>query len=144
LVNNLGHKGLQTTKELLDIATNHASGEDVVGVIFDHSKGKAKRDDDTDKGASNQRAGRCHRSRGEEGPQVEGDDHFEEMLEAPCPNRWYAIKYAYKEVPRQKEGAQIRTPGPPVDGAADKEDPPSPGEIRCLMIIGGHCNTPKS
>jgi hypothetical protein len=28
--------GSQTTKELLDIATSHASGEEAVGAIFDH------------------------------------------------------------------------------------------------------------
>jgi hypothetical protein len=31
LVHMLGWKGLQTTKELLDIATSHTSGEDAVG-----------------------------------------------------------------------------------------------------------------
>ena len=40
-------------KELLNIATSHASGEEAVGVIFDHLKGKAKRDEDTGEGASN-------------------------------------------------------------------------------------------
>ena len=53
LVHKLGRKGPQTTKELLDIATSHASGEEVVGAIFDHLKGKAKRDEDTGEGASN-------------------------------------------------------------------------------------------
>jgi hypothetical protein len=33
----MGRKSLQTTKELLDIATSHASGEVVVGVIINHS-----------------------------------------------------------------------------------------------------------
>jgi hypothetical protein len=53
LVHNLGQKSPRTTKELLDIATSHASGEDAVGAIFDHSKGKAKRNKDADEGASN-------------------------------------------------------------------------------------------
>ena len=43
----------QTTKELLDIATSHASGEEAVRVIFDHLKGKAKQDEDAGEGASN-------------------------------------------------------------------------------------------
>jgi hypothetical protein len=38
LVHKLGRKGPRTTKELLDIATSHASGEDVVRVIFDIRK----------------------------------------------------------------------------------------------------------
>ena len=41
LVHKLGRKGSRTTKELLDIATSHASGEEAVGAIFDHPKGKA-------------------------------------------------------------------------------------------------------
>ena len=38
---------------LLDIATSHALGEEVVGAIFDCLKGKAKRDEDAGEGASN-------------------------------------------------------------------------------------------
>ena len=53
LVYKLGHKGPRTTKELLDIATIHASGKEAVGAIFDRSKGKAKRDNDAGEGASN-------------------------------------------------------------------------------------------
>ena len=46
----MGHKSPQTTKALLDIATSHAFGEDVVGAVFDRSKGKAKWDEDIDEG----------------------------------------------------------------------------------------------
>jgi hypothetical protein len=42
-----------TTKELLDIATSHASGEDAVRVIFDCARGKVKRDEDAGKGTPN-------------------------------------------------------------------------------------------
>ncbi|XP_072150085.1 uncharacterized protein [Setaria viridis] len=44
--------GPRTTKELLGITTNFASGEEAVGAIFDRSKGKAKREEDADEGAS--------------------------------------------------------------------------------------------
>ena len=53
LVHKLGRKGPRTTKEFLDIATSHASSEEVVGAIFDHPKGKTKRDEDAGEGASN-------------------------------------------------------------------------------------------
>ena len=53
LVHKLGCKGPRTTKELLDIATSHALGEEAVGAIFDRLKGKAKRDEDAGEGASN-------------------------------------------------------------------------------------------
>ena len=49
----MGRKGPRTTKELLDIATSHASGEEVVGAIFDRLKGTAKLDEDAGEGASN-------------------------------------------------------------------------------------------
>ena len=44
---------MRTTKELLNIATSHALGEEVVGAIFDRLKGKAKWDEDAGEGASN-------------------------------------------------------------------------------------------
>jgi hypothetical protein len=42
LVHELGRKGSCSTKELLDIATNFASGKEVVGAIFHDTKGKEK------------------------------------------------------------------------------------------------------
>jgi len=45
LAHKLGHKGLRTTKELLDIAMSHGSGEEAVGAIFDRAEGKAKQEE---------------------------------------------------------------------------------------------------
>ena len=53
LVHKLGCKGPRTSKELLDIATSHASGEEAVGAIFDHLEGKARRDEGASEGTSN-------------------------------------------------------------------------------------------
>jgi hypothetical protein len=53
LVYKFGRRRPRTTKELLDIATSHASGEEAVGVIFDRARGKAKLDEDVSEGASN-------------------------------------------------------------------------------------------
>jgi hypothetical protein len=44
LVHKLGRKCPRTTKELLDIATSHTSGEEAIGAIFDRARDKAKRD----------------------------------------------------------------------------------------------------
>jgi hypothetical protein len=44
LVHKMGHKCLRTTKEVLDIATSHASGEEAVGAIFNRARGKSKWD----------------------------------------------------------------------------------------------------
>ena len=53
LVHKLGRKGPQTTKELLDIATSHALGEEAVEAIFDRLEGKARRDEGAGDGTSN-------------------------------------------------------------------------------------------
>ena len=57
LVHKLGRKSPRTTKELLDIATSHASGEEAVGAIFtkpSEGKGKEKRVESSGQGASHQ------------------------------------------------------------------------------------------
>ena len=58
LVHKLGRRGPRTTKELLDIATSHASGEEADGAIFDRTDGKARRDEATDEGTSDRPAKR--------------------------------------------------------------------------------------
>ena len=56
LIHKLGCLKPRTTRNLLDVATNHASGEEVVGAVFNgvRDKGKAKREDQ-DEGPSTQR-----------------------------------------------------------------------------------------
>ena len=58
LVHKLGRRGPRTTKELLDIATSHASGEEAIRAIFNHSDSKARQDEDAGEGASNHPAKR--------------------------------------------------------------------------------------
>ena len=109
LVHKLGRKGPRTNKELLDIATSHASSEEVVGAIFDHPKGKTKRDEDAGEGASNHPNKKKNKQRhkgslvatvdrkGGRKP-VEGTpDHFEKLLEGPCPNHAFRMKHLYKD-----------------------------------------------
>ena len=94
LVHKLGRKGPQTTKELLDIATSHASGEEAVRAIFDHLEGKARRDEGAGEGASNHSAKRKNKKQRREDSLVAATDrkggrkpaegtlnHFEKMLE---------------------------------------------------------------
>ena len=47
LIHKLGCLKPRTTRDLLDVATNHASGEEAVGAVFNGGwdKGKAKRED---------------------------------------------------------------------------------------------------
>ena len=109
MVHKLGHKGLGTTKELLDIATSHASGEEAVGAIFYRLKGKAKQNEDTDEGASNRPNKKKNKQRCEGSPVATVDhkggrkptegtlDHFDKVLEGSCPNHAFPIKHLYKD-----------------------------------------------
>jgi hypothetical protein len=96
LVHKLGCRGPRTTKELLDIATSHTSGEEVVGAIFDRTKGKAKRDKNTGEGTSNRPNKKKNKQRhgsslviaadrkGIQTPTEGTPDHVEKLLE-----RWW-------------------------------------------------------
>ena len=106
LVHKLGRKGLRTTKELLDIATSHASGEEAVRAIFDRSDGKARQDEGAGEGISNRSAKRKNKKQRREDSLVatanrkggqkpaEGTlNHFEKLLEGPCPNHAFPVKH---------------------------------------------------
>jgi hypothetical protein len=61
LVHELGRKTPVDASELLDIATNFASGEEAVGAIFPDTKDKGKRkDDDAPKGSTSWPSGPTH------------------------------------------------------------------------------------
>jgi hypothetical protein len=49
-VHELGHEQPKPTKELLDIATRHVSGEEAVGAVFIQSGGKGTSAATTNKG----------------------------------------------------------------------------------------------
>ena len=110
LVHKLGHKGLWTIKELLDIATNHASGEEAVGAIFDRLDGNARRDEGADEGTSNRSAKRKNKKQRHKDPLVAAADrkggrkptegtpnHFEKLLEGPCLNHSFPVKHLLKD-----------------------------------------------
>jgi hypothetical protein len=154
----LGHKRPRTTRELFDIATNHASGEEVVRAIFDCSYGKAKRDKDAGKGTSNHSKKKKKKNKqwyrdslvvaaerkGKKASAEDAPDHFKKMLEGPCPNHAYPIKHTYKDCGLMKkflsEGSKKedgkKKPDPSGDDAEEKEDA-FLEETGCLMIFSG-------
>jgi hypothetical protein len=105
LVHKLGQKSPRTIKELLDIATSHAFGEDAVGAIFDRSKGKEKQNKDADEGAFN-RSGKKKKNKqrregsfmaaaerkGKRAPTEGTPNHFKKTLEGPCNNPEFYMK----------------------------------------------------
>jgi hypothetical protein len=156
LVHKLGRKRPQTTKEHLDIVTSHASGEEAVGAIFDRAHGKAKRDEDAGEGASNRLKKKkkskqqfedslvvAAERKGKKASTEGALNHFEKMLEGPCPNHAYPVKHAYKDCGPMKffsrgskRGDGKKKPDPLGDDAEEKEDI-FLDETGCLMIFGG-------
>lgn len=109
LVHKLGRKRPKTTKELLDITTNHASGEEAIGAIFQSAPGKAKRSDDVDEGPSSRPSKKGQNRQRRDGslvaavdrkgskPTGQVNDHFEKMLEQPCLNHATPVKHLLKD-----------------------------------------------
>jgi hypothetical protein len=158
LIHKLGRKHPQTTKDLLNIATNHASGEEAVGAIFDCARGKAKWDEDIAEGASN-RSKRKKRSKQQSEDSLvaaterkgkkastEGTlDHFEKLLEGPCLNHAYPIKHLYKDCGLmkkflsggEKKGEPKKKPEQSMDNIEENDDDGFSQTTGCLMIFGG-------
>ena len=98
------------TKQLLNIATSHASGEEVVGAIFNSPKSKVKQDEDASEGTSNHCTKRKNKKqwckdplmaaadrKGGRKPTEGAPNHFEKMLEGPCPNHAFPVKHLLKD-----------------------------------------------
>ena len=112
LIHKLGCLNPRTTGDLLDVTTNHASGEEVVGAVFNRGwdKGKAKREDQ-DEGPSTQRGKKNkkdrHRptntalvaaaDRAGKQPQQGLPNHFNKIMDSPCTNDAYPVKHLYKD-----------------------------------------------
>ena len=81
----------------------------MVRAIFDHLKGKAKRDEDTGEGASNRPGKKKNRQWHERSLVAAADrkggrkptegtlNHFEKLLEGPCLNHAFPVKHLYKD-----------------------------------------------
>ena len=112
MIHKFGCLKPRTTHDPLDIATNHASGEEAVGAVFSGSqdRGKAKREDQgecpsTQKGKKNKKDWRRPANpalvttgdRVGKQPQQGQLNHFDKLMESPCTNHAYPIKHLYKD-----------------------------------------------
>ena len=147
----------KSTSQLLDIATNFASGEEAVGAIFSDgaAKGKQKAEATEASGSRDPKK----KKKGRKGRQGQSDDNlvvvadrknpkrapagpglFDEMLKKPCPYHMGPTKHTLEEctVLRRyytdiitKESAEE----PPKDD--DPEGEVFPKIKNCLLIFGG-------
>jgi len=157
IINELGRKTPTSTSQLLDIATNFASGEEAVGTIFSDgaAMGKQKAEAAESLGSRDPKKKKKGRKGKQGGPYDNlvaaadrknpkrppaGPDLFDEMLKKPCPYHRGLTKHTLEEctVLRRyytdiitKEGAE-ETP---------KDDDPQgegfPKIKNCLLIFGG-------
>jgi hypothetical protein len=159
LVHKLGCKGPCTTRELLDVATNFAFGEEAVGAIFHNTKGKEKRQEDADEGGSSHNSKKKKKTKQSckdplvaadkcKNPRASPEDGlgvFDEMLEKPCPYHRGPVKHTLKECGMMKHyfsrGAQGKgdaSERPEENKGNGKEkDNDFPIANNCFIIFSG-------
>jgi hypothetical protein len=107
----------RTTRKLLDIASNHADGEEAVAATLNTPQGKGKQVVDHDEGTSsrfkkkekknNKRRHadnlvaaverKTSRPKGNPAKPALSKDHFERLLDAPCPHHEVPVRHSLKD-----------------------------------------------
>jgi hypothetical protein len=116
LIHRLGRRMPHMTRELLDIASNHADGEEAVAAMLNTPQGKGKQVVDHGEGMSsrfkkkkkNDKRRRddnfvaaverkASRPKGNQAKPAPSRDHFEKLLDAPCPHHEVPVKHTLRE-----------------------------------------------
>ena len=159
-VHKLGYVKARSTKELLDIVTNHAFSEEAVGAIF--IKGEMKKVEskevvvprrDKKKKDGNKRRSRVSDDDSELVAEAECDgkwparpptDHFEKLLKKSCSNHAGPVRHLYKDYSLLKQFLRsgLGASSTPATGSRPAEpdhevEPGFPETTGCLMIYGG-------
>jgi hypothetical protein len=141
LIHRLGRHMPRTTRELLDIASNHADGEEAVAATLNTPQGKGKQVVDHGEGTSlrfkmkknNDKRRRddnfvaaveCNASRpkGNQGKPAPTKDHFEKLLDASCPHHEVPVKHTLRECQLMKNYINS-TLEPKMADQPDKQGP---------------------
>jgi hypothetical protein len=166
LIHQLGRRMPRMTRELLDIASNHADGEEAVAATLNTPQGKGKQVVDQGEGTSSRfkkkkKNGNRHRDdnfvaavehktshpKGNSGKPAPTKDHFEKLLDAPCPHHEVPVKHTLRECRLMKNYVKS-TLKPKTADHPDKQGPSHdnddgagamfPGEDEAVhMIFGG-------
>jgi hypothetical protein len=157
LIHKLGRKKPRTTKELLDLATDHADGEEAVAAILTRPRRDDQDDDDVPETSSGRQKRKGKAKRRRDGDLVaaadrraqkprdgQKKDHFEKLLESPCTNHEGPVQHKLKDCRLLKnflDGTLKRGAPKPNEG---KDDAPIEGDDaayfedgRVMMIFGG-------
>ena len=163
LIHELGRNCPRTARELLDVATSHASGEEAVGALLHHTtpeKGKGKRSDGgAGEGASGSKPNKKNKSRlsgeplvavtgkkGAKRPAKELSNHFEKKWNGPCPNHEFPVRHLMRDCSLMKKFVtqqETEGPSPPEcegatgggSDAGEEEGGAYPHAEGCLMIF---------
>jgi hypothetical protein len=166
LIHQLGRRMPRTTGELLNIASNHADGEEAVTAMLNTPQGNGKQVVDHGEGTSsrfkkkkkNDKRRRddnfvvvverkASRPKGNQSKPVPTRDHFERLLDAPCPHHEVPVKHTLRECCLMKNYVKS-TLKPMTADQPDKQGPSHnnddgtgavfPGEDGAMhMIFGG-------
>jgi hypothetical protein len=171
LIHQLGRLMPRTTRELLDIASNHADGEEAVAVTLNTPQGKWKQVVDQGEGTSSrfkkkkkndkrrrddnfvavvERKMSC--PKGNSGKPAPTRDHFEKLLDAMCLHHEVPVKHTLRECRLMKNYVKS-TLKPKKADHPDKQSPSHdnddgagamfPGEDEAVhMIFGGSSARP--
>jgi hypothetical protein len=165
LIHRLGCRMPRTTRELLDITSNHAGGREAVVATLNTPPGKGKQVVDHGEGTSsrfkkkeNDKRRRnnnlvaaverkASRPKGNPTKPARSKDHFERLLDASCPHHEVPVKHSLKDCrliknyvngtlkPRTANQPKKGGPPPDNDDGAGAMYPSEDGAVH--MIFGG-------
>jgi hypothetical protein len=145
LIHRLGRRMPRTTRELLDIESNHTDSEEAFAATLSTPQGKGKQVMDHDEGTSlrfkkkkKKNDKRCRNDNlvaavGRKASHAKGNptkpapskDHFERLMDAPCPHHEVPVKHSLKDCRliknyandtlKQERGINPRREGRPPD-----------------------------
>jgi hypothetical protein len=171
LIHRLGHRMPRTTRELLDIASNHADGEEAVAATLNTPQSKGKQVVDHGEGTSSRfkkkKKKNKHRRddnfvavverktshpKGNPTKPAPTKDHFERLMDVPCPHHEVPVKHTLWECrlkknyvkgtlkPRTADQPLKGGPSPDNDDGAGAAFPGEDGEVH--MIFRGYPTRP--
>jgi lambda repressor-like predicted transcriptional regulator len=170
LIHRLGHCTPRTTRELLDIATNHADSEETVAATLNTHQSKGKQVVDHDEGSSSRfkkkKKNDKHRhddnlvaaverkaTRSKSNPAKAGPpkDHLEKLLKAPYTHHEVIVKNVLKDCRLMKKYVndtlkpKVADPQKKVASLPDSDDDDVeaqyPGEDEAIHMIFGRSPT---
>jgi hypothetical protein len=154
----------RTTRELLDIASNHADGEEAVAATLNTPQGKGKQlvdhGEETSLGFKKKKNDKCRRDdnfvavvkrkashpKGNPAKPAPSRDHFKRLLDTPCPHHEVPVKHTLQECrlmknyvkgtlkPKAADQPEKQGPSPDNDDGAGAAFPGDDGAVHMIFV----------